>query len=271
MKSTGERWLLQGHAPRRYERYKVPRIFRPLAERFVDHVGNRPGERLLDVACGTGIVARVAAPLVRAHGKVAAIDVNCEMLAVAAGCARVEGAVIEWLQADATELPFGSGAFDTVLCQQGLQFFPDRARALGEMRRVLAPDGRIALNVWGPRNPYLHALARALRRHFGAEAAERSRAPLALADRAALLALLQAAGLRSIALHAVTILREVGDLRQGLLQEIADFPFAAQVCQADTPTLAAMAQSMIAELRPYRTQAGYLVPVDAYFVTACVA
>jgi SAM-dependent methyltransferase len=208
---------------------------------------------------------------VGAHGKVAAIDVNCEMLAVAAECARVESAVIEWLQADAAELPFGAGAFDTVLCQQGLQFFPDRARALGELQRVLAPDGRLALNVWGPRNPYLHALARALRRHIDVEAAERSLAPLALADRAALHALLQAAGLRSIALHAVTILREVGDLRQGLLQEVADLPFAAEVCQADTSALAAMAQSMIAELLPYRMQAGYLVPAEAYFVTACVA
>jgi len=97
---------------------------------------------VLDVACGTGIVARQAAPLVGADGQVVALDMNPAMLAVARALPAPSGATIHWREGDAMDLPFEDGAFDVVLCQHGLQFVPDRARAVREMRRVLAPGGR---------------------------------------------------------------------------------------------------------------------------------
>ena len=120
---------------------------------------------MLDAACGTGVVARYAAP--RA-GHVVGVDVNAGMLAVAARIAPQ----LEWVQADVAALPFADGAFDLVLCEQGLQFMPDRAAALAELQRVLAPGGRIVASVWRglEHNPGVRDLRGRARRHrHGAE------------------------------------------------------------------------------------------------------
>ncbi|MPZ47568.1 MAG: methyltransferase domain-containing protein [Betaproteobacteria bacterium] len=265
MANVDERWLLEGSAPKRYEQCKVPTLFRPLAERFIAYVGIQRGERLLDVACGTGIVARLAAPLTGRCGRVVGVDLNAQMLAVAKSCEPLDGMDIEWRQADAGELPFGSCSFDTVLCQQALQFFPDRARSLFEMRRVLRPDGKLAINVWAARNPYLRALARALRGHVSDESAQRCLSPLALCDGVALRSLVYTAGFRQVTLHIATIFRHMRDLRETLFGEIQDLPFACDIDQAGERARIGMAESMSAELRPYRTTSGYLIPADVYF------
>jgi len=268
MTRADERWLLEDAAPQHYEQYKVPALFRPLAERFIHHVGIQPGECVLDVACGTGIVARLAAAFVGRCGRVSGIDLNEQMLAVARGCEPIDGVPIDWRQADAGELPFESCPFDTVLCQQGLQFFPDRVRALLEMRRVLRPGGRLALNVWAARNPYLYALSQALQRHVSDESAERCLSPLMLCDGVSLAALVHTAGFLEVRLHLVTIFRHVGILRESLFEEIQDLPFAAEVEAAGNEARIEMARMMCAALRTYRTGSGYLIPVDAYFLTA---
>src|SRR5207245_11468195 len=123
----------------------VPAIFARWAADLVDLAGVRPGQRVLDVACGTGAVTRVAAERVGPTGRAVGLDLNPDML----GAARVSSPpAIEWYEGSAVSLPFPDGAFDVVLCQQGLQFFPDRAVALGEMRRVLGSGGRLAVSVW---------------------------------------------------------------------------------------------------------------------------
>jgi ubiquinone/menaquinone biosynthesis C-methylase UbiE len=263
-----ERWQLEGDEPRRYEQYKVPQLFRPLAERFIEHLGLGRCERVLDVACGTGIVARLAAPLVGPEGRVVGIDLNAGMLAVAAGCEPQSGAVVEWREADAQALPFPRASFDTVLCQQGLQFFPDRIGALREMHRVLAPDGRLALNVWGAQNPYLRALSQSLSMHVSANAAARSLAPLGLNDANALRSLVQGSGFCEVAVHVATISRRMRDLRETLPLEIAGTPFALEVCAASDAVRAAMVADMTTALQAYRDGEGYAVPAEAYFLTA---
>ena len=125
-----------------YEQYFVPAMFLPWAGILLRHASLRKGERVLDVACGTGIVARQAAPQVGAEGKVAALDMNPAMLAVARAVPAPSGAVVDWHEGNAMALPFPDGAFDSVLCQHGLQFFPDRGSAVREMHRVLAPNRR---------------------------------------------------------------------------------------------------------------------------------
>jgi len=131
-----------------YERIQVPAIFAPAAQDLLRTAALQPGERVLDVACGTGIVARLAAPQVGPSGRVVGLDLNEGMLAVARAQAEAHGLSVEWHQGDATHLPFSDAAFDVVLCQQGLQFMPDRRAALREMRRVLVPRGRAWLSVW---------------------------------------------------------------------------------------------------------------------------
>ncbi len=110
------------------------------------------GERVLDIACGTGVVTHLVVPHVGATGKVVGLDLNAGRLAVAQSLSSVSGITIEWREGDVNALPFPDADFDLVTCQQGFQFFPDRLVALREMSRVLVPGGRLALNVWCSRN-----------------------------------------------------------------------------------------------------------------------
>jgi ubiquinone/menaquinone biosynthesis C-methylase UbiE len=128
----------RGNAAENYERYFVPAIGAPLASDLIDAASLRPGERVLDVACGTGVVTRLAAGHVGAAGNVSGVDINPGMLAVARENAPAASS-IEWYEGSAEALPFADATFDVVLCQMGLQFFPDKPKALQEMRRVLTP------------------------------------------------------------------------------------------------------------------------------------
>lgn len=138
-------WQLVDNSAQAYERYLVPAIFTAFADELVEDV--TPGTRVLDVACGTGIVARRAAAKGAA---VVGVDLNEQMLDVA----RAADAAIEWIEADAAALPLPDDTFDRVYCQQGLQFMPEPAAAVAEMRRVLAPGGRLTVSVWRPSETY---------------------------------------------------------------------------------------------------------------------
>src|SRR5262249_55584905 len=137
------------------------------------------------VACGTGVVARAAAERVGGGGRVVGLDLNSAMLDVARSIQQVGAVAIEWYEGSALALPFDAGEFGVVLCQLGLQFFPDPLVALRELRRVLAPGGRVGVNVFAEieRNPVAHALSSALDRHLGEGASAAKRIEHALADR----------------------------------------------------------------------------------------
>ena len=141
--SAHEHWQMDASAPELYERYLVPAITSVWANDLLDRVGPRRGESILDIACGTGVVARLAEQ--RGHtGRLVGLDLNTAMLAVA----RAKSSTVEWVDGSALDLPFNANSFDVVLCQLGLQFFPDRPLALKEMVRVLKPGGRAGLSVY---------------------------------------------------------------------------------------------------------------------------
>jgi ubiquinone/menaquinone biosynthesis C-methylase UbiE len=128
---------MDASAPELYERYLVPAITSVWANDLLDRVGPRRGESILDIACGTGVVARLAEQ--RGHaGRFVGIDLNRAIFAVA----KVKSATVELVEGSALDLPFNANSFDVVLCQLGLQFFPDRPLALREMVPVLKPGGR---------------------------------------------------------------------------------------------------------------------------------
>jgi SAM-dependent methyltransferase len=150
---------LSGTGPARYEQFVAP-LMKPFIKSLIDSTV-RTGDAVLDVACGTGFATRAAIAAVGPTGTVAALDVNAGMLDEARS--RCETPV-DWREASALTLPFADASFDSVICQQGVQFFPDPVAGLAEMRRVLRPGGRVGVTVWAPvqRSPYLSAQIRVL-------------------------------------------------------------------------------------------------------------
>lgn len=187
--------LPQGTPAELYEEYAVPAVMAPCAAQLIECARPRPGERVLDVATGTGIVARLLAPRVAPGGRVVALDASAERLAIARRVAPVASG-IEWRVADAQAMPYDDATFDLVLCQHGLQFFPDRVAALRETRRVLTAGGRAGFAVWHnlEQHPIEAALVRALSKALMLTV-EHQTIPFALGDRGEAAALFESAGL----------------------------------------------------------------------------
>ncbi len=187
-----------------YEHYMVPALFAPAAEHLLAVARLRPGERVLDVGTGTGIVARLAAPNVGSTGIVTGLDTSADMLSVARAMAAEEGLSIEWQEGRAEALPYPDESFNLVLSQFALMFFADRAGALSEMRRVLTPGGRVALSVFQgiDHHPFYQALDHAIERHLGMSAVGEI---FALGDAEALRASLTRAGFRNAAVEPFPI------------------------------------------------------------------
>jgi len=241
-----------GSAAETYEKYFVPAMFVPWADILLRHASPQPGARVLDVACGTGIVARLAAALVGANGQVAAVDVNPEMLAVAHAHPAPSGAPIHWQVGNAVALPFPDCTFDVVLCQHGLQFIPDRASAVREMRRVLVPGGRalvIVLQALG-RHPVFEALIESAARHLSLPISA-VMTPFALFDADELRALFMAAGFGRVDVFPESVTVRFPEPERFV--PLAFMSSAAAVpafTQLETPARKALLETVCAEVEP---------------------
>ena len=269
-----EQWQLAGNAPEIYARELVPAIFGPWAPVLVDLADPVTGERVIDVACGTGAVARTAAQRVGLAGRVIGIDINPGMLAVARSQStpQAEFALIEWREASADALPAPDESCDIVYCQLGLQYFPDRAAALTEMRRVLARNGRLALLVWRSidHSPGFAALAEALDRHVSAAAGAIMRAPFVMEDTQEIHALVAAAGFREIAIS-----QRVGSVRFASIDrmvqcQVAGSPLASHVAQVDEDKRASLLAQVNASLGKYVGNDGLSFPIAAHLIRAII-
>src|SRR5690349_6545183 len=158
--------LFEGSIPETYDRYLGPLLFEPYARDLAARLAALAPARVLETAAGTGVATRALARALPAGTAIVATDPSRPMLDLAA--ARLETAEVTWQQADALALPFADGAFDTVACQFGATYFPDRAAAYHEARRVLRPGGRFALSVWDRlgRNELAHAVDGAVAAQF---------------------------------------------------------------------------------------------------------
>lgn len=189
-----------------YDAFFVPALFGEWAPRMAEAADLEPGQSVLDVACGTGILAREAWPRVSPGGSVHGLDCNPDMLAVAK---RREPA-IHWQSGQAESLPFEDGRFHVVTCQFGLMFFEDRRLALAEMWRVLRPGGQLLVAVWDAleRTPGYAAMVALLQQLFGEAIASELRAPFVLGEPQPLLELFAEAGI-----HGAEIRTLVGSAR----------------------------------------------------------
>lgn len=176
-----------------YDQHFVPALFQQWGDIVADLAGIGPGQRVLDVACGTGVLACAATRRVGAGGAVTGLDANPDMLAVA----RRKRAQVEWREGRAESLPFPDAGFDAVVSQFGFMFFEDRVTALREMMRVLRPGGRLAVCVCDAldHSPGYAVLVELLHRLFGESVAEAFRAPFVLGDPARLRSLCTEAGI----------------------------------------------------------------------------
>ncbi|GJM38744.1 MAG: ubiquinone/menaquinone biosynthesis methyltransferase [Acidimicrobiales bacterium] len=263
-----DRWQISGDAAENYDRF-VASWFTAWARDLVARAGVGAGAELLDVACGTGVVERVAGPVVGPSGRIVATDLNEDMLAQARRVG-AEGASVEWRQADATALPFADAVFDAVLCQQGLQFVPDKAGAVSEMRRVLRLGGVAAVSVWcaPEENPYLSALAEGLRRHVSTDAGLTMLAPCGLGDPEDLSGLFEHAGFEAVEVQKVTMQREPMDAADAVAGNLAALPIAGQITSMEPAAHAAMIDSILAELAPFISDDQLTAPSSANIAVA---
>lgn len=187
-----------------YERYIVRNLFRPWTEDLVSRAGQISATRILDLACGTGIVIRTLAPRVSAAATFTGFDISPGMLAKAEALTDELEVPLEWQEGCATCMPFPDGAFELILCQQGLQFFPDHYTSLKELRRVLVPRGRAVVSVWGPleQNPFYGVIDELVSSHLAEGALA---APFSLSDSGELHDLATSAGLEVVALERVNL------------------------------------------------------------------
>jgi SAM-dependent methyltransferase len=259
-----ERWQVSTDAAEIYESCFVPAIFGAWAGPVADAAGIRTGDKVLDVACGTGVLAREALGRAGPEGHVVGLDLNEGMLAVAA---RTEPQ-IEWRLGDATSLPFDDASFDVVVSQFALMYFPDRVAAGREMWRILAPAGRLAVATWAPID---HArgyqiLVDIIDRQCGPEAAGVLAAPFVLGDQAELAELFVGSGISGadVTLHEGSI--RFPSVQEFIRIEVKGSPLADLLSDDAMQALAAESEKALAE---FVVPSGEIVlPMDARIVTA---
>jgi ubiquinone/menaquinone biosynthesis C-methylase UbiE len=196
-----------GNFAERYEATMVPVVFEPWARELIRRAVPHDSESILDLACGTGVVTRELAKSGLSPGSLTGVDHNADMLAVARRRAEAAGVEAEWVQADAGELPFPERRFDLAFCQQALQFFPDRPRALQELARVMQQGGRVAFCVQRELsvNPMLRSQAEALEKNVGPDAGAAVHAICGLPDGDEIRALFEDAGFDDVAVESVSL------------------------------------------------------------------
>lgn len=250
-----------GNPAENYERYFVPAIAAPVADDLVKTAALRKNERVLDVACGTGIVARLASEAVGPGGFVAGLDVNPGMLAVARNTTP-PGMTIEWREGSAEEMPFPDSSFDVVLCQMGLQFMPDREAALSEMRRVLVPGGRLIINMPGPTPSAFVILAETLSRVIGPEPAGFVKQIFSLYDTGEIQKLLNGASYRDVSVEDHNESLQLPPAQEFLWQYVHSTPLAAVVAGLDEQRLARIEDDVVAQWKQFVENGSMVVQVN---------
>jgi ubiquinone/menaquinone biosynthesis C-methylase UbiE len=267
--APAEGWQLEGNSAEAYERY-LASAFSPWADQLVALAGVREGERVLDVACGTGIVARHAVGRTGTSGAVVGLDLNADMLRVARTVAAAVRPAIEWREGNAAELPFPDGAFDAVFCEQAMQFFSDPVQALGEMRRVLTAGGRAAVSVCRPiqYSPAYVTMADALERYVSAEAGAMMRSPFSPWDVDAFRALFTRAGFGEVRVRIEICSIRYPSSEEFLRREAASSPLAGPISALGADVRRDLIRDLQAALFDHADDDGVVCGVESYVALA---
>jgi ubiquinone/menaquinone biosynthesis C-methylase UbiE len=264
MQTPTETFQLSVAAAEAYEARFVPALFAPWAAHLVAFADIAPGRAVLDVACGTGIVARTAADRAGTAGRVVGLDLNEAMLAVAR---RVRGD-LEWRRGDASALPLPDASFDVVLCQMALMFFPDRAGALREMGRVVRPGGLVAVLVPGrlPSQPAYAPFVEAAARHAGPEALSLLGAYFACGDLDELTRVIASAGLRVVRTATRVGTTTFPSVAEFVATEVESTPLVERIGEDVYDRIREDAREV---LRPFTRPTGAVeIPLECHLVAA---
>jgi len=241
-----------------YERDKVPSMFLPLAKYFLQQIPLQEGEAVLDVACGTGIVARQVAEIVGAESTIMGVDIEADMIEVARANTP-PNKPITWHVGNVEDMPFlDSDCFDWVVCQQGYQYFHDKIRALREIRRVLKPTGGVAMIIAQPVNqenqPYQWARVMAFSKHVSPEAGEKQKNLVPFYDGSEddLQAQMTKAGFREVRVHNEYFTRNREAPEKFVTEE--------DYMSLEPETRAAVVADIRKAMEPFRTADGTAVP-----------
>jgi SAM-dependent methyltransferase len=252
--------------PDHYDAYVAP-LMRPFIAALVAAVV-RPGQRLLDVACGTGFATRAASSVLGSGGSIAAVDINPGMIDKARS--HPTPGDVEWHVASALDLPFEDASFDAVICQQGLQFFPSPADGLAEMHRVLRRGGSLGATVWAPINlsPYLAAQATMMTEHCGITPGilEQAIPPEgeALLHRWAI-----EAGLPDAHVETMQLVVEFPPLKHYIINHLRALPWSVPFFALSPATQTAAVEAMIESLATYLQPDGSShIPTASLLLTA---
>jgi SAM-dependent methyltransferase len=262
--SESEREAVTRTAAEVYEEFFVPAILQEWANRVTEAAGIQTGQSVLDVACGTGILARTVTGRVGLSGSVVGIDPNEGMLAVA----RRKAPAIEWRDGRAEALPFEANHFDAVISQFGLMFFAERRLAIQEMWRVLRPGGRLAVAVWDSieNTPGDFAVVNLLERLYGEGVAEGWLLAHSLGDAEILSALFTAAGVTRAEITRQEGIARFPSLRAWLLIEVKAWLLGDRIDDAQFEEFVTEAAEL---LRPFvANDSAVVIPAPAYIVTA---
>lgn len=252
------------NAAENYEKYFTPAIGGPFALDLVNAAGLRPGERVLDVGCGTGTIARLAAERVGSNGRVSGLDANAAMLNVARSVPSANP--IKWYETVAESMPLPDHSFDVVFCGLSLQFFADKAAALREMHRVLKPRGRVYISTPIP-SDFLKVFDRALARNVNKEASVFVHAVFSLNDPREMETLLTQAGFSDVATRADTRTLHLPPPREFMWQYIASTPLIAVLPQSGNAQTEALEREVEAGWAQWATDDGMRYEQASLFTT----
>lgn len=246
-----------------YEKFYLPSLFAEWPRRVIEAAQIQSGQRVVDVACGTGVLACAVAERIGPQGSIVGVDINEGMLAVA----REKAAQIEWLQAPAEALPLADNSCDAAVSQFGLMYFEDQKGALSEMMRVLRPGGNLAVVVWDKleNSPGYAVEDQLFQRILGDEFADES--PYSLGDREVLQRLFASAGIPGAEIRTYEGTARFPSIEAWIYTDVNGWTMADAIDDEKYELLLREAQQELASF--VTTDGTVMFPAPAHIVTAC--
>jgi len=251
-----------------YEKHRVPAIFAPMAEATLDAVALPPCRTVLDIACGTGVMARSFAARTAAPCRIIGCDLNGAMIEVARANAPNDHHSYEWHTASATEMPVDDDSIDLAFCQHGLQFFPDKQAALKELKRALKPGGQAVVTAWRAVPPFFEVVAESLHRHLNEAAAVKAVKPFSWTNVPEILGLFSDAGLICNDPVALPVARTLPADFRTMRDELLSTPNEDALREAGDAVIETIVAEVLGGVAQYRSNDVLVMPQEANLFVA---